>query len=115
MTRTRRLALLLIMLGVFVPFFFRVGWGQPSPMRGEGFFGATSRIVVRETVLVNDDPNWYERWVRGESHPEVARAGISWPAQRTDVAGLSLVFVGVVIPALRRAGSGRSQTRRGTN
>ena len=102
MTRTGKLVLLLIMVGVFVPFFFRVGWGQPSPTRGQGFFGATSRIVIRETVFESDDPNWYERWVGGESPPEVARAGVSWPARRTDLAGLSLVFVGVVMLVLRR-------------
>jgi hypothetical protein len=102
MTRTGKLVLLLIMVGVFVPFFFRVGWGQPSPTRGQGFFGATSRIVIRESVFESDDPNWYERWVGGESPPEVDLAGVSWPARRTDLAGLSLAFVGVVMLVLRR-------------
>jgi len=108
MSRRAKLSLLLIMVGVFIPFFFRVGWGQPVPRLGEGFFAATALIVIQELVLSGDEPGWYEKWLRGESHPKVERAGISWPAQRTDVAGLTLAFVGAVVLVLGRASAPRS-------
>jgi len=110
-----RTGLVLLLVGAFIPFFFRVGWEERVPERTKNsgkVLRRTGLIVLREAVAgrltEEEESEIVARYDDAlDAAPEMFRAmrekevrRISWPARLTDMLGLSIAFAGVLTIAL---------------
>ena len=108
-----RIGLVVVLIGAFLPFFFRVGWEERKLERTPSgkIHRRTGVIVLREAAEGDlteeearaieakyDDEHWGDAmWEIHRLSQQREVRSIAWPARFTDVLGLSVAFLGIVL------------------
>ena len=113
MSRFLKLGIIFILVGAFLPLFFRVGWEETYVhMTARGQVSARTGVIVWREETLGELTDEEKQSIRSEytdyydiyiaEQQAIKRNGsprIEWPARHTDVLGLTVAFAGVLMVA----------------